>query len=159
MKNFLKRLTASAAALLLLTGAASAQMLIPGGCAAGIKLYTQGLMVTGFEEESAAKDAGIKKGDIILAIDNVDFTVMKKENEAVSKMSTIVSGKKVGQTIKIKLLSSGKEKTLNVVLGKMPEESSINQNQQLQEMPKNMRRGRGQQRMPEGMPFPFFGEP
>lgn len=118
-----------------------------------------GVMVAQVYDNSPAQKAGIKKGDIILAIDNVDFTVMKKENEAVSKMSTIVSGKKVGQTIKIKLLSSGKEKTLNVVLGKMPEESSINQNQQLQEMPKNMRRGRGQQRMPEGMPFPFFGEP
>ena len=44
-------------------------VLIPGGQTVGIKLYSQGLVVTGFDQKSAAKAAGLKKGDIILAVD------------------------------------------------------------------------------------------
>lgn len=43
--------------------------LIPGGCTVGVKLYTQGLVVTGFEKKSAAKEAGLKKGDVIIQVD------------------------------------------------------------------------------------------
>ena len=43
--------------------------LIPGGCTVGVKLYTQGLVVTGFEAGSPAKAAGLKKGDVIVEAD------------------------------------------------------------------------------------------
>ena len=48
---------------------AKPKMLIPGGHTVGIKLYSQGLVVTGFDRRSAAKKAGLKKGDVIIAVD------------------------------------------------------------------------------------------
>lgn len=45
------------------------RMLIPGGNTVGIKLYSQGVVVTGLERDSAAGKAGLKKGDVILAVD------------------------------------------------------------------------------------------
>ena len=41
-----------------LSASALPKPLIPGGCTVGVKLYTEGLMVTGFEVGSAAKAAG-----------------------------------------------------------------------------------------------------
>ena len=52
-----------------LSASALPKTLIPGGCTVGVKLYTEGLMVTGFEVGSAAKAAGLKKGDVIVAVD------------------------------------------------------------------------------------------
>ena len=61
------------AALLALCCATTAQALprtlIPGGCTVGIKLYSQGLVVTGFEKGSAARAAGMKRGDVIIEVD------------------------------------------------------------------------------------------
>lgn len=51
---------------------AASEQLIPGGCTVGVKLYTQGLVVTGFEAQSAAKAAGMKKGDMIIAVDGAE---------------------------------------------------------------------------------------
>ena len=48
---------------------AAPRMLVPGGCTVGIKLYSKGIVITGFEAQSAAREAGMKKGDIILAVD------------------------------------------------------------------------------------------
>ena len=54
------------------TAFASPRMLVPGGSTIGVKLFTKGLVVTGFEETSAAKAAGIKKGDIIVEVDGTE---------------------------------------------------------------------------------------
>ena len=48
---------------------AKPNMLVPGGNTVGIKLYSKGLVITGFEDASAAREAGLKKGDVILAVD------------------------------------------------------------------------------------------
>jgi len=71
MKQKLKRLTAAWVVLVCCTLSASAlpASLIPGGCTVGVKLYTEGLLVTGFEIGSAAKAAGMKKGDVIVEAD------------------------------------------------------------------------------------------
>ena len=52
-----------------ISASALPRSLIPGGCTVGVKLYTQGLVVTGFEQGSAAKAAGMKKGDVIVEVD------------------------------------------------------------------------------------------
>ena len=61
---------------------AAPQMLIPGGSTVGIKLHTKGVVITGFEEESTAKEAGLKKGDMITKVDGktIHTTQELKEN-------------------------------------------------------------------------------
>ena len=120
-----------------------------------------GVMVAQVYEKSPAEKAGIKKGDIILSVDDVDLAKLKKDNESVMKISTLVSEKKVGDTITLKLLSGGQEKTVTVTLGQMPDENKLNPPQGgMQPMPRGgmppqgMGGGRGE--MP--FPFPFGGE-
>ena len=62
-------MTVLAAAALTINVWALPKTLIPGGCTVGVKLYSQGLVVTGFETKSAAKEAGLKKGDVIIQVD------------------------------------------------------------------------------------------
>ncbi len=62
--------TAVLAALILASPAAALpRTLIPGGCTIGIKLDTQGLVVTGFDSQSSAEAAGLRKGDVIIEVD------------------------------------------------------------------------------------------
>ena len=69
-KQIIRLLTAVCLALACsISAAALPKTLIPGGCTVGVKLYTQGLVVTGFESRSAAKAAGLKKGDVIIQVD------------------------------------------------------------------------------------------
>lgn len=69
-KQIIRFLTAVCLALACsISAAALPKTLIPGGCTVGVKLYTQGLVVTGFESRSAAKAAGLKKGDVIIQVD------------------------------------------------------------------------------------------
>ena len=58
-----------AAVILGISAQAAPRMLVPGGSAVGLRLNTKGIVVTGFEDGSAAKAAGVKKGDVILAVD------------------------------------------------------------------------------------------
>ena len=116
-----------------------------------------GVLVAEVYSGSPAEKAGLKKGDIILSVDSIELSKLKKDNEAVSKISTYVSGKKPGDKISIKLLSGGAEKNITVTLGKMDEKKINKESQQNQMMPpqNNMR---GRENM-EGLPFPFFGRP
>ena len=48
--------------------------LVPVGETVGVKLFARGVMVVGLsEDKSAAKDAGLKEGDILLAINDADI--------------------------------------------------------------------------------------
>ena len=113
-----------------------------------------GVLVAQVYDNSPAKKAGIKKGDIVIAIDGVDLTKLKKDNEATIKISTTVANKKVGDNVKLRVLSAGVEKDVTVVLSQMPEESKLHSSMNQQQMP--------QQQMPQGQefdfPFPFFGQ-
>ena len=59
--------------LLMATSIWSAQAmpdrLVPGGSTIGLKLYSDGLVVTGFEKPSPARAAGLKTGDVIIRAD------------------------------------------------------------------------------------------
>ena len=56
-------------------GAARTEFLIPGGETIGLKLELDGVSVVDFAESSpAAKNAGLKKGDLICKIDGVQVT-------------------------------------------------------------------------------------
>jgi len=105
MKKQANRLiTAVCAAIILCVSAQAApRMLVPGGQAVGLRLNTKGIVVTGFEEGSAAKEAGVKKGDVILAVDDrqVDTTTALKESVGTKKLT-------------LTILRNGTEKKLSV---------------------------------------------
>ena len=69
-------LTLSMAAALLTTGAAAAlpETLVPVGSTVGIRLDADGLLVVGFDTtgNSAAEEAGVKKGDIIKTVNGLN---------------------------------------------------------------------------------------
>ena len=68
MKKQAIRLLAAwmAAMLLSIQSFALPKVLVPGGNTMGIKIQTQGLLVTGFERHSSARTAGLRKGDLIV---------------------------------------------------------------------------------------------
>jgi len=69
-KQAVRVLSAVLAAVLISTEAfALPNMLIPGGNTVGVKLFTDGLVVSGFTGGSAAKAAGLRKGDVIIEVD------------------------------------------------------------------------------------------
>lgn len=75
MKKRVLRLAAVWLAVLLLSlqSLAAPRTLIPGGRTMGIKIYSQGLLVTGFERQSPARTAGLRKGDLIVAADGEEI--------------------------------------------------------------------------------------
>lgn len=64
--------------------------LIPGGNTIGIKLYTQGLVITEIEDDSAAQRAGLKKGDTILKVDGADADSAQMLTQAVQSGADVV---------------------------------------------------------------------
>ncbi len=62
---------------------------------------------------SPAEKAGLVENDIIVEIDGVKIDQTKS-------LATIIRSKQVGQTIKVKILHSGSEKTLDIKLEKSP---------------------------------------
>ena len=100
--------------------------LIPGGHTVGIKLYSQGLVITGFDEKSAAKKAGLKKGDVIVEVDGevvhtaqslrdsldgdrIVLTVLRKGREAefTVKPDTTTEGSRLGAYIRDSMAGIG----------------------------------------------------
>ena len=69
----------------------------------------KGLLVKSVLEGSAAYDAGIKNGDLIIKIDD-------QNTETYSDMSKILLNHEVGDTVKVTYIRDGNEKTINVKL-------------------------------------------
>lgn len=79
----------------------------------GIKIYTDGVMVVGIDSVitetkniSPASDAGLKKGDLIISINNIKVY----SNEDVAKIIEESGGKE----LVLKIISDGKQKTLKI---------------------------------------------
>ena len=74
------------------------RMLVPGGSTVGIKLYSKGVVVTGFELDSAAKEAGLKKGDVVLAVDGELLHTIQSLRESLNEdrvtLTVLRKGKK-----------------------------------------------------------------
>lgn len=112
-----------------------------------------GIMVGELYNNSPALKAGIKKGDIITSIDGIDLSKMKKDNQAVAKLSTTIANKKVGDKVTLGVISGGENKTVTVTLGKLDEKKLKQQAEQF--APRQREMDPGEQGMP--FPFPFFG--
>ena len=72
--------------------------LIPGGCTVGVKLYTQGLVITGFQSGSAAKAAGLKKGDIIVAVDGTQLHTTETLRDYLNEERVVLTVLRNGKT-------------------------------------------------------------
>lgn len=75
---------------------------------------TPGALVDQVTENSAAAQAGIKPGDIIIKIDNKNVTDEK------TTLASIISTKKIGDTIKITLIRNGEQIESQATLGTTP---------------------------------------
>ncbi len=67
--------------------------LIPGGRTVGMKLYSQGPVITGFTKESAARAAGLKEGDMIIRVDGMSTetaAVLRKNLEQEQVVLTVI---------------------------------------------------------------------
>jgi putative serine protease PepD len=75
-----------------------------------------GVKVTSVESNSAASGAGIKKGDVITALDGTAIT-------NASQLRAIISADKPGATITLTIRRSGSTKTVHATLGTKPASS------------------------------------
>ena len=83
----LRRLFAAvllALALCIQTAAAMPERLVPCGMAAGIRLYTDGLLITALEEQTPAQRAGLRAGDTITEIDGMRVSSVTQAMERLS---------------------------------------------------------------------------
>lgn len=97
--------------------AAYADSLAVGGEAVGISVSTQGVIVEGFSAVetdggavSPAKAAGVKKGDIIIALDGKDIGGADDLGKAISGLD--------GGSVKMTVIRGEKEKTLKITPAK-----------------------------------------
>jgi len=71
----------------------------------------QGVYISGVEEESGAKDAGLQEGDIIKQVDNVKVTKF-------SELTGYLSAKRPGDEVEVTVDRNGKKMVLPVILKK-----------------------------------------
>ncbi|MBQ9980035.1 MAG: SpoIVB peptidase [Oscillospiraceae bacterium] len=114
VKRKLPRMLAAAAALVVTLScqsvlAAEGMTLVPVGQTVGMKIDTDGIIVSDISsvqtekgEAFPARDAGIKKGDIIIKADGADVT-------CASELSALIS-ESCGREVRITLLRGGEER-------------------------------------------------
>jgi Do/DeqQ family serine protease len=87
----------------------------------------EGVYVNGIREEGAAKSAGIKKGDVLISIDDVPVNSSAALQEQVSKY-------RPGETVKVILRRDGKLKQFDVVLRNLEGSTEIVQKEDLMDL-------------------------
>ena len=112
---FYKKIPAALAAFVLALAlccqtAAAGRALVPGGYTVGIKLYAEGLMVTEVESGTPAQQAGIRKGDVIIAADG------KKTDSAQALLGSIQKS----EPIVVRVERGGREAEFLVTPEKTP---------------------------------------
>ena len=70
----------------------------------------QGVLVTGVFEDTPAEDAGLEPGDIIIGVDGAKTT-------SSAQLRSQIGVKKIGETVRVKVIRDGKEKKFKVVVG------------------------------------------
>ena len=69
-----------------------------------------GVLVTGVFDDTPAKAAGLEPGDIIVAVDGDDTA-------SSSQLRSQIGVKKIGDTVRLRILRDGKERTFKVTVG------------------------------------------
>jgi len=70
----------------------------------------QGVLITAVFEDTPAEKAGLKPGDIIVAVDG-------NETASTSQLRSQIGVKKIDDTVKVTVIREGKEKTMRVKVG------------------------------------------
>jgi Do/DeqQ family serine protease len=76
----------------------------------GLKNGQLGVLVTGVAENSEAEKAGLKPGDVIVAVDG-------KSTTTTGALRNAIGGRKIGDTVKITYIRDGREKTVKCKVG------------------------------------------
>jgi serine protease Do len=79
---------------------------------------TQGVLVQGLVDDGAAKDAGIKEGDLILSVDG-------REVNAANELQTYIARKHPGDVVTLKLFRDGKHLEKKVTLKSRAEDNVV----------------------------------
>jgi stage IV sporulation protein B len=117
-KRGVRLLFLSAALTACLVGQAAAvpQQVIVGGGTVGIRMQTEGVMITAFDDTSAAKDAGLEPGDVICAINGREVTDAQTLRVLLSECgsSATVLANRNGKQVEVLLKSDKKSDTLTL---------------------------------------------
>ena len=77
----------------------------------------RGALIAGVDEKGPSKSAGIRTGDVIVKFDGVDVQTM-------SDLPRLVANSPVGKTVDVVVMRKGKEESLRVTLGRLPENTA-----------------------------------
>lgn len=112
IKKIMAAITATVLCFML-SAAALAESLVPGGGAVGIRMTTDGVVVAGISEvetssgkRSPAADAGLKKGDVITRLGGSEITTAQDFKAALSALD--------GSKTTVTFERGGKQKQLNI---------------------------------------------
>jgi Do/DeqQ family serine protease len=86
----------------------------------GIGKDTQGVVITDVKPDSPAAKAGLKRSDVILALNG-------KAVESLEDLRLLISETAPGTEVAVKLARDGKEQTINVTLGTLTDETADNE--------------------------------
>ncbi len=78
----------------------------------------KGALVSDIAPDGPAEKAGIKRGDVIVKIDNIDIKEMQELPKTIASL-------KPGKITAVKLIRDGKEKLVKVKLGELPETGKV----------------------------------
>ena len=93
MKMMLKRIAMTMLCAYLLIGSVFAKELVPVGQVVGLELQNKQVVVAGFDEKqgAAARDAGLRDGDVIQRIDNVEISCAEDVRKALQQSDGTVT--------------------------------------------------------------------
>ena len=94
---------------------------------------TQGFFISDVEQNSGAEKAGIKQGDIIKKIDNINISKF-------SDLSGYLSTKRPDDVVNLNIIRNGKEKTIPVTLSKSEIATIDFLNMQLRNIPNDIKK-------------------
>ncbi|MCC2097242.1 MAG: PDZ domain-containing protein, partial [Hyphomicrobiales bacterium] len=77
----------------------------------------RGALIAGVDDKGPSKSAGIRTGDVIVKFDG-------REVEKMSDLPRLVANSPVGKDVDVVVMRKGKEETLRVKLGRLPEKST-----------------------------------
>jgi serine protease Do/serine protease DegQ len=83
----------------------------------GLPRTTKGVVITDIYQNSAAEKAGLRRPDVLVALDNQPIASSEELRLSVAQMPP-------GSTIKLQVLRDGKETTVNVTLDKFSEKTN-----------------------------------